>query len=91
MRPLLFRTIMQFFIWETSHSNVVTNTSPTLLKIMSELVSKGQVSKKSLSLAQAVQSHITSTRNQTTLGLTAKLHHKYGSSELIKLLQAMVS
>ena len=29
---------------------------------------------------------ITHTRNQTTLGLAVKLQHRYGSSELIRLL-----
>lgn len=35
-------------------------------------------------LTQCIQQHITSTHNQTTLGLAVKLHHKYGSYELIK-------
>lgn len=57
-----------------------------MLQVISKLVSNGQVTQKSLSLTQAVQGHITGTRNQTTLGLAVKLHHRYGSSELIKLL-----
>ena len=69
-----------------TYSHTLRQTSKTLLQLVSELVSNGDVSKISMSLAQAVQSHITGTRNQTTLGLAVKLHHKYGSSELIQLL-----
>ena len=50
----------------------------------------GEVTKKSLSLSQAIQSHITGTRIQTTLGLAIKLLHKYGSYELLKLLHEHV-
>ena len=71
---------------EFTHKATLEQTSDTLLRVISELVSNGQVTQKSLSLTQAVQSHITGTRNQTTLGLAVKLHHIYGSSELIKLL-----
>jgi hypothetical protein len=39
------------------------------LTLISDLVSGGEVTKKSLSLSQSIQSHITGTRNQTTLGL----------------------
>ena len=39
-----------------------------------------------MSLVQAVQSHITGTRNHTALGLAVKSHHKYGRSELIHIL-----
>lgn len=35
---------------------------------------------------QCIQQHISGTCNQTTLGLAMKLHHKHGSSELIKTL-----
>jgi len=71
---------------EFTYNNTLKQTSTTLLKIISELVLGGKVTKKSLSLTQAVQSHIAGTRTQTTLGLAVKLHHRYGSSELIKLL-----
>ena len=37
-------------------------------------------------LTQAIQGHITHTRNQPTLGLAVKLQHRHRSSELIKLL-----
>lgn len=44
------------------------------------------MTKKSLSLSQSIQSHVTGTRNQTTLGLAVKLQHQHGSSELLRLL-----
>ena len=69
-----------------THSNTLKQTSPTLLKLIAELVSSGKVTQQSLSLTQAVQGHITGIRNQTTLGLAVKLHHRHGSSEMIKLL-----
>ena len=70
---------------EFTHVNILKQTSSTLLKLISMLVSNGTVIKQSLSLSQSIQAHITSTRNQTTLGLAVKLHHRHGS-ELIKLL-----
>uniref|UniRef100_UPI00358E0907 uncharacterized protein n=1 Tax=Myxine glutinosa TaxID=7769 RepID=UPI00358E0907 len=75
-----------FDLGDFTYNNTLKQTSATLLNMISELVSNGKITQKSLSLAQAIQSHITGTRNQTTLGLAAKLHHRYGSSELIKLL-----
>ena len=69
-----------------TYNKVVNNTSATLLRLIAELVANGELNHRSISLTQAVQSHITSTRNQTTLGLAVKLYHMYGSSELIKLL-----
>jgi hypothetical protein len=71
---------------EFTQANTVKSTSPTLLKLISDLISEGEVTKQSLSLSQSIQSHITNTRNQTTLGLAVKLQHHYGSSELLKLL-----
>ena len=65
----------------TSHK-VIESTSATLLKLVS-----GATTKPSLTLAQCIQQHICGAgRNQTTLGLAVKLHHKHGSSELIKTL-----
>lgn len=69
-----------------TRTKTIESTSPTLLKIVSQLVSNGNVTKKAVSLSQAIQSHVTSTRNQTTLGLAVKLHHRHGSSDLIRLL-----
>ena len=57
-----------------------------MLRLISKLISNGEVTKASLSLAQSVQYHITKGRNQTTLGLAVKLHHRFGSSDLIKIL-----
>ena len=66
---------------------VIENTSATLLKLVSCLVSGGDITKQSLTLAQCIQQHVCNAgRNQTTLGLAVKLHHKYGSSELITIL-----
>lgn len=61
-------------------------TSPTLLRLISKLVSDGEVTKTSLSLSQSVQYNITKISNQTTLGLGVKLHHKFGSKDLIQVL-----
>ena len=70
---------------EFRQANTIKATSPSLLKLVSDLVSSGKVTKKSLSLSQSIQSHVTGTRNQT-LGLAVKLLHRHGSSELLKLL-----
>ncbi len=67
-------------------AKTIESTSPTLLKLVAELVSNGKVTKKAVSLSQAIQSHVTSIRNQITLGLAVKLHHRHGSSDLIRLL-----
>ena len=67
-------------------SDTVNATSPTLLELISKLVSDGNTTIQSLCLSQIIQSHITKTRNKTTLGLAVKLHHQHGSSELICLL-----
>lgn len=72
--------------YDLSEFITIKATSLTLLTLISNLVSGGEVTKKLLSLSQSIQSHITGTKNQTTLGLGVKLQHWYGSSELIKLL-----
>ena len=69
-----------------TYARTKQQTSPTLLRFVSKLVSNGEVTKASLSLSQSLQYRITKTRNQTTLGLGVKLHHKYGSSDLIQIL-----
>lgn len=69
-----------------SFLKTVSDTSETLLRLASALVSDGGVTKPSLTLAQCIQQHINKTRNQTTLGLAVKLYHKYGSSDLIRTL-----
>ena len=69
------------------YQRLVQSTSKTLLKLVSSLVSDGFTTKQSLTLAQCIQQHIGgANRNQTTLGLAVKLHHKHGSSELIRTL-----
>ena len=66
--------------------NCVANTSPTLLSLISKLVSNGKVDRKSLSISQSIQQHIQMIPNTTVLGLGIKLHHRFGSKELITLL-----
>ena len=71
---------------EFTKAKTIESTSATLLNLVAELISDGEITKKALSLSQTIQSHVTSTRNQTTLGLAVKLHHHHGSSEIIRLL-----
>jgi hypothetical protein len=44
------------------------------------------MSNQSVSLAQSIQARITKCTNQVTLGLAIKLHHRFGSKELISIL-----
>jgi len=53
---------------------------------VSNLVSEGEITRVSLSLAQAIQYHISKCYNQTTLGLGVKFHHRFGSKEAVALL-----
>ena len=62
---------------------IIKQTSPTLLRLVSKLVSDGSNTKESISLSQAIQAQIDKRPNQTTLGLGIKLHHKYGSRLLL--------
>ena len=71
---------------EFTYERTVASCSPTLLHLISQLVSNGEISKEALSITQSIQQHITKTPNQTTLGLAVKIHHKFGSSHLVKLL-----
>ena len=59
---------------------------PTLLALVSQLVSNGELNKSAVTTSQCIQQHISNSTNQTTLGLAVKLHHKFGSSELVKVL-----
>ena len=68
------------------HEKAVQDTSVTLLSLISRLVSNGETSKASLTLSQCIQQHISMCTNQTSLGLAIKLHHKFGSSELVNTL-----
>ena len=63
---------------------VIGSTSANLLNLLSSLVSEGAITKPSVTIAQCIQQHIYNAGRNTTLGLVAKLHHKHGSSELIK-------
>ena len=52
----------------------VANTSPTLLALVSQLVSIGELNKSAVTISQCIQQHISNSINQTTLGLAVKLH-----------------
>ena len=68
----------------------VANTCPTLLALVSQLVSNGEFNKSAVTISQCIQQHISNSTNQTTLGLAVELHHQFGSSELIKLLNVVM-
>ena len=61
-------------------------TSPTLLSLVTKLISKGEVTRPSHIITQSIQSQITKTATPTTLGLAVQLHHRFGSKELVILL-----
>ena len=65
------------FTFET----IVANTCPTLLALVSKLVSNGELNKSEVAISQCIQQHISNSTNQTTLGVAEKVHHKFGSSE----------
>ena len=68
------------------HHKVIESTSTTLLRLVSSLVPGGTITKPSVT-AQCIQQHVGGTSsNQTMLGLSMKLHHKHGSSEMVKTL-----
>ena len=77
---------MAYDLSKFTKATVIESTSQTLVTLISKLVSNGNITKCSLSLAQSIQSCITKTSNQTTLGLAVKLHHKFGSRDLIDIL-----
>ena len=68
------------------YSKFIESTSPTVLMLISCLVSGGGITKQALTLAQCVEQHISGNTNQTTLGIAVKLHHKHSSRELIQTL-----
>ena len=70
----------QIMIFPNSHLVRLDSTSPTLLDIVSKLVSGGVVNKQPVSLTQSIQQHVNKQWNQTTLGVAVILHHKFGSS-----------
>ena len=67
-------------------SQTIQSTSQTLMNLVSGLVSNGEITRVSTTLSQCIQSHVSKSFNQTTLGLAVKLHHKFGSKELVALL-----
>ena len=67
-------------------TNTYDSTSQTLLNLVAQLVSNGKKDNVVLTLSSCIQQHIASSNNQVTLGLALKLHHKFGSAELVKLL-----
>ena len=71
-------------------SKTVADTSETLLRLVSALVSDGNATKPSLTISQTIQQHISGARNQATIGLDIKLHHKHGSSDVIIALSAPI-
>ena len=73
-------------ISDFTHDKAKQHTSATLLRFISKLISNGEVTKKSLSLSQSIQHCISNARNQMVLGLGVKLHHKFGSRDLIEIL-----
>ena len=44
---------------------------------------------QSLSMSQSIQAQITKANTKVTLGLGVKLHHKFGSKELITILHEL--
>ena len=59
------------------------NCNKKLLHLISTLISHGDVSKQSICLTQSIQALVTKSFNQTTLGIAVKLHHRFGSKEII--------
>ena len=51
-----------------THAKTKENTSATLLRFVTKLISDGDITKTSLSQSQSLQYLINKTRNQTTLG-----------------------
>ena len=71
-------------------SKTVADTSETMLRLVSALVSDGNATKPSLTISQTIQQHISGARNQATIGLDIKLHHKHGNSDVIIALSAPI-
>ena len=69
----------QFDLGDFTGSKTKEKTRATLLRFISKLISKGEVTKASLSLSQSIQYGITNTSNQSMFGLGVKLHHKFGT------------
>ena len=63
---------------------IVRDTSPTLLNLISRLVSKVKYSKAALSISQSIQYGMNKQSNQTSLGNGIKFHHNFGGKVLIE-------
>ncbi len=68
--------------------DTVNNCSESLLNFVSQLVSSGEINRKSLSIAQIIQALGAGNFNQTTLGLALKIHHFSGSRHIIDILHS---
>ena len=75
----------RYDIDQFTYSNTCESSSETLITLVSRLVSIGKKDKVALSISQCVHQHIALSPNQKTLGLTMKLHHKFGSAEIVTL------
>ncbi len=78
--------VKNFDLGQFVKENSIKLTSPTLLALVSELVSNGDVTQTSLSISQTIQSHIIKSSTPSTLGLAVTLHHWYGSKDFINFL-----
>ena len=82
------KTVETYDLADFQFDKVKEDCNKNLLIFISNLISKGAVTKKSLCLSQSIQALITGCFNQTTLGLAVKLHHRFGSREVIDLLNS---
>ncbi|KAH3886194.1 hypothetical protein DPMN_010195 [Dreissena polymorpha] len=73
---------------EFTTDKIREQTSSTLLRFISKLISNGKITKFSMSLSQVIQYCITKRYNQSTLGIVIKLNHKFRSRKLIDTLNA---
>ena len=81
----IHKVLNHYDLYQFTYSNTCESTSETRLTLISRLVSKGKKNKIALSLLQCIQQHIALSPSQTTLGLALKLHHKFGSAEIVRL------
>ena len=82
------KTVESYDLNEYTLKKVKDSCNNTLLFFISSLISDGIITKKSLSLTQSIQALMTNSFNQTTLGLAVKLHHRFGSREIIDLMNS---
>ena len=77
--------INRYDLDQFTYSNTCESTSETLITLVSRLVFKGMKDKVVLSIWQCIQQNIALSSNQTPLGLALKLHHQFGSAEVVRL------